>query len=58
MGKQLDQTNKLTVQPTIGVGVAFKGIAIDYAFTDVGNLSGALYSNVFSLSFDLNFKDK
>jgi hypothetical protein len=45
--------NELTFMPTIGIGVAFKGIGIDYAFTDIGNQSAALYSHVFSLSFKL-----
>ena len=29
-------------------------IEINYAFTDIGNQSTALYSNIFSLKFDLN----
>jgi hypothetical protein len=43
-----------TVQPNIGVGVRIKSLTIDYAFTDIGNQSVALYSNVFSLKLDIN----
>ena len=44
----------LTVQPNIGLGVKLKGISLDYALTDIGDASVALYSNVFSLRFNLN----
>jgi len=43
----------LTVQPNIGIGLKIKGITIDYALTDIGDQSVALYSNVFSLKFDI-----
>ncbi len=52
--KNADLTESLTFQPNIGVGVGFKGINIDYAFTDIGDASVALYSHVFSLRFKLN----
>ncbi len=47
--------NVYTFQPNLGVGIHFKNIRIDYALTDIGDQSAALYSNVFSLrySFDL-----
>lgn len=45
---------KISYQPNFGVGVHFKGIAIDYALSDIGDQSEALYSNVFSLRFDIN----
>lgn len=41
-----------TSQPTIGVGVKFKAITLDYALTNVG--ADVLYSNVFSLKLDIN----
>lgn len=44
----------MTVQPNIGIGVKIKGISLDYALTDIGDASVALYSNVFSLKFNLN----
>lgn len=45
--------DKLTVQPNIGLGLKIKSVALDYALTDIGDNSVALYSNVFSLRFDL-----
>ena len=46
----------LNIQPNFGLGVKIKNFTIDYAFTDIGDASVALYSNVFSLKFDLNKK--
>ncbi|MFL9844931.1 PorV/PorQ family protein [Flavobacterium sp. ST-119] len=51
--KQLDNTQSLSFQPNIGVGFKYKGIQIDYALTDIGDQSAALYSNIFSLKADL-----
>lgn len=45
-----------TFQPNIGVGVRIKSVYIDYALTDIGDQSVALYSNVFSLKIDINKK--
>jgi hypothetical protein len=53
---QLNGKESLTLQPNIGIGIQFKGVAIDYALTDIGDASVALYSNVFSLRFNLNPK--
>jgi hypothetical protein len=52
--KNPDASESLTIQPNIGLGVGFKNIKIDYAFTDIGNSSVALYSHVFSLRFKIN----
>ena len=52
--KNPDLSESLTFQPNIGIGVGFKGIRIDYAFTDIGDASVALYSHVFSLRFSLS----
>lgn len=41
-----------TFQPNIGLGVKIKGVMIDYALTNIG--ASVLYSNVFSLRFDIN----
>jgi hypothetical protein len=43
-----------TFQPNFGVGLNIKplNLTIDYAFTDIGDQSVALYSHVFSLKFD------
>lgn len=53
-----DFGNKITTfQPNIGLGLNIKNfLSIDYAFTDIGNQSIALYSNVFSLSYSFNRK--
>lgn len=40
-------------QPNMGVGVKIKSISIDYALTNIGNTSQALYSHVFSLRLDI-----
>lgn len=49
---QLDGTSAVGFQPNIGVGFKYKGIQVDYALTDIGDQSAALYSNVFSLKID------
>ena len=49
---QLDGSDSVGFQPNIGVGFKYKGISIDYALTDIGDQSAALYSNVFSLTLD------
>ncbi|RRJ87725.1 PorV/PorQ family protein [Flavobacterium macacae] len=50
---QLDGTDKVGFQPNIGVGFKYKGIQVDYALTDIGDQSVALYSNIFSVKVDL-----
>lgn len=40
-------------QPNLGVGVKIKSLSIDYAYSNVGNTSEALYSHVFSLRLDI-----
>lgn len=49
---QLDGSDAVGFQPNIGVGFKYKGIQVDYALTDIGDQSAALYSNVFSLKLD------
>jgi hypothetical protein len=49
---QIDNSEQVSFQPNFGVGFKYKGIQIDYAFTDIGDQSAALYSNVFSLKID------
>jgi hypothetical protein len=51
---QIDNTNKLSFQPNIGLGFKYKGIQVDYALTDLGDQSAALYSNIFSLKIDFD----
>lgn len=50
------QAEQISWQPNFGIGVKFKGISLDYAFTDIGDQSEGLYSNVFSLKFEINKK--
>ncbi|AXG71327.1 hypothetical protein KORDIASMS9_03584 [Kordia sp. SMS9] len=45
-------SESLTFQPNLGIGFKYKGIQIDYALTDIGDQSAAVYSNVFSLKID------
>ena len=51
--QQIDNTEKVGFQPNIGLGFKYKGIQIDYALTNLGNQSAALYSNIFSIKVDL-----
>lgn len=51
---QLDGSKKIGFQPNIGLGFKYKGIQVDYALTDLGDQSAALYSNVFSVKVDLS----
>ena len=46
----------LSVQPNFGVGIRIGRVKIDYALTDIGNLSAVQYSHIFSLLLD--FKEK
>lgn len=50
---QIDNTEKIGFQPNIGLGFKYKGIQVDYALTDIGDKSAALYSNIFSIKVDL-----
>ncbi len=52
--EQLDGTKKVSFQPNIGLGFKYKGIQVDYALTDLGDQSAALYSNIFSVKVDLS----
>ena len=51
---QIDNSEQVSFQPSFGVGFKYNGIQIDYAFTDIGDQSVALYSNVFSLKIDFS----
>jgi hypothetical protein len=55
-----DQFDKKTlkVEPSIGIGLRLGHFYIDYALTNVGSASGTLYSNLFSLKFDIFKKNK
>jgi hypothetical protein len=56
--RQIDNTEKVGFQPNIGLGFRYKGFQIDYALTDIGDQSEALYSNIFSLKVDLSIFKK
>jgi hypothetical protein len=49
-----NDTKQLNVQPNIGVGLNFKNFYLDYAFTDIGDASVALYSHVLSIRLKLD----
>ena len=51
--RQLDDSEKIGFQPNIGLGFKYRGIQVDYALTDIGDQSVALYSNIFSVKVDL-----
>ncbi len=54
---QFQQLIKLTsgesywsFEPSAGIGLRYKNINLDYALTNIGSLSGGLFSNIFSLN--------
>jgi hypothetical protein len=53
-----DQSTYLTLQPNLGLGLRIRNLQIDYALSDIGNVSDVLYSNVFSLRIDIVGKKK
>lgn len=54
--KDFNDKKSLTIQPNIGIGVGIKNFFLDYAFTDLGDQSVALYSHVISLRVKFNGK--
>lgn len=54
--EEFDNKESMTFQPNFGIGIQFKGISIDYALTDIGDQSLALYSNVFSIRYSFDRK--
>ncbi len=52
-GDTLNQKKVWIYQPSLGAGFKIKHVTIDYAFTNLANQSNPLYTNVFSLRFDL-----
>ncbi|MBN2667846.1 MAG: PorV/PorQ family protein [Bacteroidales bacterium] len=51
--KTFDNDNAFTWQPNMGVGVKIWQLNLDYAFTNIGNTSVALYSHVLSLRLSI-----
>lgn len=56
--EEFDNKESMTFQPNFGIGIQFKGVSIDYALTDIGDQSIALYSNVFSLRYSFDRESK
>ena len=54
--KNVTGTDVTTVQPNIGVGIKYKIFALDYAMTNIGNVSTSLYSHIFTVKIDINKK--
>lgn len=52
--KNFDDSKSFNIQPNIGLGLNLKNFYLDYAFTDIGDASVALYSHVISLRVLLN----
>lgn len=50
----IDGNNEFNFQPNIGLGLKVWKLAVDYAFTDIGNQSIALYSHIFTISYGIN----
>ncbi len=57
---ETDQFDKRTlkVDPSLGLGLRLGHFYLDYALTNIGSASGTLYSNIFSLKFDIYKKNK
>ena len=49
-------TTSTTTQPNIGVGIKYKIFGLDYAMTNIGNVSTSLYSHIFTVKIDINKK--
>jgi hypothetical protein len=54
--KDFDGTTDTMAQANFGVGMRIKQVQIDYALTDMGDQSDALYSHVFSIRVSLDKK--
>jgi hypothetical protein len=55
----IDGERITTIQPNVGIGLNIRNkVSIDYALTNLGNSSAALYSNIFSLRLNLNSNRK
>ncbi len=48
----------LTVQPNFGIGLRLGRMQLDYALTDIGNVSQVQYSHVFSLRLNLKARTR
>jgi hypothetical protein len=48
----------LTVQPTVGLGIVYNRLSLDYALAGFGASGTGLYSNIISLGIGINKTDK
>ncbi|MFM9943844.1 MAG: hypothetical protein ACKVQB_01285, partial [Bacteroidia bacterium] len=57
--RELDINNQkvMTLQPNIGIGLKLGSLILDYALTDIGDVSASLYSNMFSVRFNINKRE-
>ncbi len=49
--EDFDKQNKLTFQPSVGIGFSFYNFSLDYALTDIGDQAIAPISHIFSLKY-------
>jgi hypothetical protein len=52
---EFNNTKLLSLQPNFGLGFKYNGIQVDYALTNIGSIGNALFSNIFSITFDYSF---
>jgi hypothetical protein len=52
----IEGTEDFSFQPSVGIGLKVFRLNLDYAFTDIGDQSIALYSHVVSLSYGIQKK--
>ena len=50
----IDQEKQWSFQPNIGLGLNLGRLTVDYALSDIGDQSAALYSHVFSIRASIN----
>lgn len=51
--KDFKDEPEIKFQPNAGVGFKYRGFSVDYALTNIGGKGVGLYSNIFSIKFDL-----
>ncbi len=54
----ISKEKTLILQPSAGIGIHYFNISFDYALTDIGDLTVAPYSHIFSLRYSFNLKKK
>ncbi|MFN6943445.1 MAG: PorV/PorQ family protein [Cytophagaceae bacterium] len=51
--KDWENETYTSIQPNFGLGLKISKLSIDYALTNIGNMSEVLYSNIFSLKLSI-----